>query len=111
MLSGGSPSVTANTTKNISAKARIAKGTATTDTTIDTTLQIDAVVGGTVVDTQSSSVRLEVGKGGQGDKLGMLIKRGDCKPRESIDFVATFFGTDAGGDLCEATRRITKTCN
>ena len=110
-LRGGSPTVTVNKTKNITAKARIAKGTARPDTTIDVTLQIDAVVGGTVVDTQSSSVRLEVGKGGQGDKLGMLIKRRDCNPGDSIDFVATFFGTDVGGDLCEATRRITKTCN
>ncbi len=108
-LRGGSPTVSVGT-KNITAKALIVKGTARPDTTIDVTLQIDAVVGGTVVDTQSSSVRLEVGKGGQGDKLGMLIERADCNPGDSIDFVATFFGTDAGGDLCEATRRITKTC-
>jgi hypothetical protein len=110
-LRGGSPTVTVGSPKNITAKARIQKGTAPPDTTIDVTLQIDAVVGGTVVDTQSSSVQLEVGKGGQGDKLGMLIKRADCKPRDSIDFVATFSGTDVNGSLCEATRRITKTCN
>jgi hypothetical protein len=28
----------------------------------------------------------------------------------SIDFVATFFGNDGNGALCEATRTINKTC-
>ena len=107
-LRGGSPTVSPGT-KNITAKARIQKGTAPPDTTFDTTLRIDAVVGGTVVDTQSSNVRLEVGKGGQGDTLGMLIERADCNPGDSIHFDARFFETDVNGALC-ATRRITKTC-
>ena len=107
-LRGGSPTVSVGT-KNITAKALIVKGTARPDTTINTTLRIDAVVGGTAVDTQSSSVRLEVGKGGQGDTLGMLIERADCNPGDSIHFEARFFGTDVNGVLC-AARRITKTC-
>jgi hypothetical protein len=28
----------------------------------------------------------------------------------SINFVATFFGNDGNGTLCEATRTINKTC-
>ena len=107
-LRGGSPTVTVNTTKNITAKARIQKGTATPDTTIDTRLQIDAVDGTQVIDSQlSGPIQLVVGKGGQGDTLTMNIDQ--CNSG-SIDFVATFFGTNADGVLCEARRSITKTC-
>jgi hypothetical protein len=107
-LRGGSPTVTANTTKNITAKARIAKWMIERDTTIDTTLRIDAVDGQEVIDTQiSGPIRLEVGKGGKGDTLTMNITQ--CNSG-SIDFVATFFGTDVNGTLCEATRRIARTC-
>ena len=107
-LRGGSPTVTVGATKNITAKARIQKGTATSDTTIDVMLQIEAIDGTTVIDTQNSGpIRLGVGKGGQGDKLAMNIP--SCV-RGQILFVATFAGLDSGGDLCEVTRRITKTC-
>ena len=107
-LRGGSPTVTVGTTKNITAKARIAKGTATSDQTFDTVLRIDARDGTEIIDTQTSGpIRLEVGKGGQGDTLTMKIPQ--CNSG-SIDFVATFFGTDSNGTLCEATRRITRIC-
>ena len=109
-LRGGSPTVTAGEfeTKKITAKARIAKGTALAGTMIDTTLQVDAVDGTTVINTRSSSPhRLVIGKGGQGNTFPMDI--GQCLSG-SIDFVATFFGNDGNGALCDATREIKKTC-
>ncbi len=107
-LRGGSPTVSVNGTKAITAKARISKGTADSGTTIDVTLRIDAVDGEQIINTQTSgSIRLGVGKGGHGDKLVMSIP--SCNAGV-IEFVATFFGPDSGGDLCEATRSITKTC-
>ncbi len=107
-LRGGSPTVTVNGTKNITAKARILKGTAPAGTTIDTTLQIEAIDGSTFIKTNSSSPhRLVIGKGGQGDTFPMDISQ--CNSG-SIDFVATFFGDDGNDALCEATRTITKTC-
>jgi hypothetical protein len=107
-LRGGSPTVTVNSTKNITAKARIIKGTALGGTTIDTELRIDAIDGGEIIDTQLSwPIRLGVGKGGHGDKLSMNIPQ--CNSG-SIDFEATFSGWDADHDLCEETRRITKVC-
>jgi hypothetical protein len=107
-LRGGSPTVTVNSTKDITAKARIAKGSAMEGTTIDTQLRIDAIDGGAIIDTQRSwPIRLGVGKGGQGDKLSMNIPQ--CNSG-SIDFEATFSGLDDDGDPCKATRRITKTC-
>ena len=107
-LRGGSPTVTVNSPKNITAKARIAKGTAASGTTINTTLQIEAVDGSGVIHTRSSSPhRLEIGKGGKGDKFAMIIPQ--CVGG-SIKFVAKFFGNGGNGVLCEATREITKTC-
>jgi hypothetical protein len=107
-LRGGSPTVTVNDTKNITAKARIAKGTAARGTTISTTLTIDAVDGLEVINTRSSSPHLlGVGKGGKGDKFPMSIPQ--CKTG-FIDFVATFSGTGANGALCEGTRTIRKEC-
>ena len=107
-LRGGSPTVTVNDTKNITAKARIAKGTAARGMTIDTTLQIDAVDGVEVINTRTSSPhQLVVGKGGKGDKFPMDIPQ--CKTG-SIDFVATFSGNDTNGALCEGTRTIRKEC-
>ncbi len=98
MLRGGSPTVTVNTTKNITAKARIPKGTATPGTTIDVTLQIDAVDGTQVIDSQlSGPIQLVVGKRVQRDTLTMNINQ--CNSG-SIFFVATFFGTNADGALC-----------
>lgn len=107
-LRGGSPTVTVFDTKNITAKARIAKGTAARGTTIDTALRIDAVDGSEVINTRTSSPHtLQVGRGGTGDKFPMDITQ--CKTG-SIDFVATFSGTDTNGALCERTRTINKVC-
>jgi hypothetical protein len=107
-LRGGSPTVTVNSTKNVTAKARIVKGTAPDGTIIDTTLRIETIDGGTVIDTQTSSpIRLGVGKGGKGDKLGMNVPSCD-NPQGVIVFEATFTGIE--NILCKATRRITKTC-
>ena len=73
-------------------------------------LQIDAVDGTQVIDSQlSGPTQLVVGKRVQGDTLTMNINQ--CNSGW-IGFVATFWGTNADGALCEAaTRRITKTCN
>jgi hypothetical protein len=109
-LRGGSPTVTAgaDSTRDITAKARIAKGTAPSGTTINTTLRIEAVDDGTVIHSQSFfPVQLEVGKGGQGQKLEMKIE--ECISG-SIDFVATFFGKDATRAECEGSDTITKIC-
>ncbi len=97
-----------NQTRNVTAKARILKGTAVSRTTIDTTLLIEAEDAIGVMDTKSSSpITLGVGKGGKGDKLNMSISR--CNGG-AVTFTATFFGTDGDGDLCEGTRRLTKDC-
>jgi len=108
-LRGGSPTVTVGSTKDITAKARIAKGSAPPDRTLDTTLRIDAIDGSELIDSQSSGpIQLEVGKGGDGDKLTMNINQ--CNSG-SITFVATFSDPDAiCGVHCGATRRIAKTC-
>ena len=108
-LRGGSPTVTEGGTKNITAKARILKGTAPKGTTIDTELTIEAFDGPVRVHSQAvRGVRLEIGKGGQGGKLTMNIPE-ECKTG-TIEFVATFSGLDEDGDLCESTRAIRKTC-
>ena len=109
-LRAGSPTVTAGEfeTKDVTAKARILKGTAARDTTINTTLRIEAVDGSEVIHKRSMSpIRLVVGKGGQGAKLRMNIPQ--CTSG-SIKFVATFFGDDENGAPCEKTRTIIKTC-
>ena len=109
-LRGGSPTTPfgPSATKNITAKARIAKGSAVDGTTIVTQLRIDAIDGGTVIDTKLSyPITLGVGKGGQGDKLTMDISQ--CNAG-SIDFTASFSGQDDDGDQCTASRTITKTC-
>ena len=110
-LRGGSPTVTPglNQTKDITAKARILKGTATSGSTLDTSLKIEAIDGLEVIHVRVvSPIRLVVGKGGQGDKLRMNIPQ--CNSG-FIEFVATFSGPDLDGDLCEKTRTIRKTCN
>ncbi|MBW2578554.1 MAG: hypothetical protein JRE38_10860 [Deltaproteobacteria bacterium] len=107
-LRGGSPTVSVGATKNITSKARIAKGSAVDGTTIVTQLRIDAIDGGTVFDTKLSyPITLGVGKGGKGDKLTMDISQ--CNSG-SIDFTATFTGKDDDLDVCTASRTITKTC-
>jgi hypothetical protein len=107
-LRGGSPTVTMGGTKNITAKARIVKGTAPRGTTIETTLQIDAVDGSEVIHTRSSSPhQLQVGKGGKGAKLTMNTPQ--CNAG-FIEFVATFSGTDGDGNVCEAAGTLRKDC-
>lgn len=111
-LRGGSPAVSVPDTKNITAKARILKGTGPADQTVDdTTLTIEAYDASGLVDSQTSGkvLTLVVGKGGQGDKLGMIIDRCDGGV---IDFYATFTGTDSvGGGECSATSdALRKTC-
>jgi hypothetical protein len=110
-LRGGSPTAPSNGTKDITAKARIAKGTALEGTTIDTQLQIDTIYNGLVTDTQTTGpIRLGIGKGGQGDKLTMKVPA--CTPGDLVSFEATFFGPDpVTGDECRGTERISKTCN
>jgi hypothetical protein len=108
-LRGGSPTVTVNATKNITAKARISKGSAPDGTVIDTTLRIDTIDAtmGDIIDSQfSTPIRLGIGKGGQGDKLGMLVP--SCENPAGVIFKATFQGIE--NSLCKASRVITKTC-
>jgi hypothetical protein len=95
-------------TTNVTAKARILKGTAVSGTVIDTTLTIQAVDGTEVISTNATGpIRLGVGKGGKGAKLTLAIPQ--CRSG-FIDFVATFLGTDAGNDACEGTRTLRKQC-
>jgi hypothetical protein len=97
-----------NQTVDVTAKARILKGTAAPGTTIDTTLTIKAVDDTGVIDTKTSfPIRLEVGKGGKGDKLTLNTTRCDGG---FITFVATFFGVDADNALCEGARTVRKEC-
>jgi hypothetical protein len=108
-LRGGSPTVSVGKPEAITAKALIHQGTAERGTTIDARLRIDAIDGSEIIDTQVSNgpIRLEVGKGGHGDKLVMNIPQ--CESG-SIDFRAFFSGLDDDGDFCSGERRITKTC-
>ena len=110
-LRGGSPHVTSGAVKNITSKARIQKGTVPGDTTItDTVLTITAYSGDISKDIAIAPelLTLVVGKGGQGDKLGLTVS---CSPGEIIDYVSHFRGTAPNGALCEATSgRMSKTC-
>jgi hypothetical protein len=95
-------------TVDVTAKARILKGTAVPGTTLDTTLRIEAVDGTGVVDTETSgSITLGVGKGGKGDKLTLDTTRCDGG---YLTFVATFYGVDMNGDSCEGVRQLRKEC-
>jgi hypothetical protein len=97
-----------NQTVDVTAKARILKGTALPGTTIDTTLTIDAVTGGQVIGTNSTGpITLGVGKGGKGAKLAVDTQQ--CVGG-FIEFVATFSGADDDGDPCERTRILRKQC-
>jgi hypothetical protein len=110
-LRGGSPTVspteTEADTKDITAKARILKGTAPKGTTIETTLTIEAFDGLDRSDLLNSvsapGIWLGIGKGGQGKKFTMTIPK--CETG-TIEFVATF----SEGDTRCATRAIQKTC-
>jgi hypothetical protein len=92
---------------DVTAKARILKGTAAPGTTIDTTLRIEAVDDTGEIDTKTSFLTLEVGKGGKGDKLTLNTTRCDGG---FITFFATFFGADTGGALCVGARTLRKEC-
>jgi hypothetical protein len=95
-------------TVDVTAKARILKGTAVPGTTLDMTLRIEAVDGTGVVDTETSDpITLGVGKGGKGDKLTLDATRCDGG---YITFVATFYGVDVDGDSCEGVRQLRKEC-
>ena len=97
-----------NQTVNVTAKARILKGTAVPGTLIDTTLAIQAVDGTDVIGTNSAGpIQLEIGKGGKGAKLPLDIPQ--CTTG-FIDFVAEFSGVHANGSLCEETRTLRREC-
>jgi hypothetical protein len=109
LRAGGKP-IQAGPSKavNVTAKARILKGTAISGTVIDTTLTIDAVDGTAVISSSSTGpIRLGVGKGGKGAKLSMAIPQ--CITG-FVNFVATFSGKDAGNHLCEGRRAVRKEC-
>ena len=98
----------ANQTTDVTAKARILKGTAVSDTTISTELAIQAVTGGTIISTNSQpGITLGVGKGGKGAKLSVAVPR--CTSG-FIQFVATFFGTDEYNNACTVTKTLNKAC-
>lgn len=111
-LRGGSPTVSADANKNITAKARITKGTGPADQAInDTTLTIDALdPSGPVLDSAAfpTTFTLVVGKGGQGGKVGLTVDTCDS----SINYVATFTGTQSdNGAMCtKVSRELNKTC-
>ncbi len=100
-----------NKTVDVTAKARILKGTAVSGTTIDTTLTIEAFDGGTTLigtnSTPVDAVELAVGKGGNGAKLAVGVPQ--CTAGY-IAFVATFFGVDQDNDTCQRTRELRKEC-
>jgi hypothetical protein len=114
-LRGGSPTTPfgPGATKDITAKARIAKGSAPAGTLQpDTRLTIEAYDGGALVRGSirtTFGITLGVGKGGQGDKLRIPLDNTDCSSG-SIDFVATFTGQDDDGDVCTESKSINKTC-
>jgi hypothetical protein len=107
---GKTVSAGANQSVDVTAKARILKGTAVRDTTLDMTLVIEAVDGTTVIGTNSTAfeaITLGVGKGGKGAKLAVDVPQ--CTTG-FIDFIATFSGVDDDNDLCEGTRTLRKEC-
>jgi hypothetical protein len=97
-----------NEIKDVTAKARILKGTVVSGTTLDTTLTIEAIDGEEVISTNSAGpITLEVGKGGDGAKLSLDIPQ--CNSGH-IEFVATFLGKDVDGEDCVGTRQLRKEC-
>jgi hypothetical protein len=108
-LRAGSPTATIGGTKEVSARARIAKGTAVEGTIVDTNLTIEAFDGATVISSKSTGpIRLGVGKGGKGAKLTMSIPQ--CNAGFVV-FKATFTGVDNDVDECVGTRRVTRSCS
>ena len=111
-LRGQGPTVTVPGSRNITAKARIQKGTGPANQTLDdTSLIIEAFDGATLIDTQISPnlLTLILGRGGQGDKLRMTVN--ECVSG-FIDFFATFTGTSStnGGTCTETSRPLRKEC-
>ncbi len=97
-----------NTTTKVTAKARIVKGTAVSDTTIDMMLTIEAVDDSGVRGSSSTGpIRIGVGKGGKGARLSVAVP--GCISG-FIEFVATFTGEPPVYQLCEGTRTIRKEC-
>jgi hypothetical protein len=97
-----------NQTRDVTAKARILKGTADGATTMVTDLTIEATDAAGIISTNTTGpITLGVGKGGKGAKLTMAIPR--CSGGW-ITFVATFMGTDSEEDLCEGERTLRKQC-
>jgi hypothetical protein len=97
-----------NQTRDVTAKARIWKGTAVPDTTLDITLTIEAADATDVISTNSTGpITIGVGKGGKGDKLPVSVPRCDGG---FIEFTATFSGVDLYNNPCEETRTLRKDC-
>ena len=99
-----------NQTVSVTAKARIQKGTALSDQTIDTTLTVEVLDDGVVIGSGQSAfeeIRLGVGKGGKGLKI--VVDVPTCTTG-SLDVQATFFGTDDETDPCTGFREIRKLC-
>ena len=109
LRAGGKTIVTSpNDTTKVTSKARILKGTATTDTTIVTTLTIEAYDGEVLLDSQSQpNITLGVGKGGKGASLNLLTE--ECASG-FITFTAEFNGLDVDGESCIGTRELRKAC-
>lgn len=111
-LRGGSPTVPSLGIKNVTSKARLAKGPSEPGWTVtNTTLTIYAYAGDVEVDSRTSEgLTLVVGKGGQGDKLPMSIP--ECTTGDPFSFVAHFSGTfSEDGSPCEAVSEpLRKTC-
>ena len=100
--------VTANTTKNVTAKARIAKGSGVpAGSTMETNLQIEAFDGTVKIHTsQLVPVTIAVGKGGNGAKIGIPISQCDNGTKF---FVATFSGIFEG-NFCTGEKTLEKAC-
>jgi hypothetical protein len=109
-LRAGGPTISAgpNQTTAVTAKARIVKGTALSDTTIDMTLLLEAVAGSKVLSSASRGpITIGVGKGGKGAKLTLAVP--GCEAG-FITFRATFTGPTPNSQLCKVTREIRKEC-
>ena len=104
---GGSPAVKGGV-KSITAKARIANGTAPGGTTqTGTTFTIDAICisgactpGANLGSASGGPVTLLVGRGGRGGKIDVPTA---CGPGDRVNYVATFTGLDGTGNGATCT--------
>jgi len=95
---------------DVTAKARIRKGTAPAGTILPTTLEIRAFDGSIPIGrnaTPESAIELEVGKDGNGATLPVEVPR--CTTG-SIRFWATFTGLNLDRLICNGARTITREC-